>query len=163
MAVTAPLYHAAGRGGAGAEEGAAAAAPGRDGLAAAGGAERGCGVAVGAGLWGSAVASKAAKSLRCTLGLVAGGEGGGALLVGVVHGCVEPAGGAAAPGGGVGMAVVWCLVARVLRVGVREGRREAAGAVAGASGSMERVMRLKVGVRASSSTRPLRGLVSVGE
>lgn len=161
--MAAALYHAAGRGGAGAEEGAAG---GEDGLLAAGGAEWGCGVAVVVGLRRSAVASKAARSLRCTLGVEGGGEGGGELLVGGVCGC-GAAGGAVASDGGAGVAVVLRLVAgRVLLAGVRAGRRRvAAGAVAGAATSMERVMRLKVGVSAAApaaNTRPLRGL-SVGE
>jgi len=115
-----PAYHAAGRGGAGAVEGTLT---GRVGRVATRGAERGCGVTVGMGLLGS-VASKVLRSLRWTLGVV-GGEGGGALLVGGVCGRGElVAGGAAAPGGGVGRGVVRSLVARVrVLAGVRGGRR----------------------------------------
>lgn len=124
---------------------------------------------MGVGVWASVVAaSKAVRSLRCTMGVAGCGGGCGVLLAGGVRGCGEPVGGGAAvPGGGVGVGVVLrSLVAwAALLAWARGARREAAGAVAAAPGCLERVMmRLKVGVSApSSSTRPLRGVKSVGE
>ncbi len=172
MAAAVAVYHAvAGRGGAGAEGGTAG---GRDGLVAAGGAERGWGEATRAGVWGSAAAAKASVSLRGTVG-VEGGEAGGVSLVGGGFGCREAAvaGATAAPGQpGVGMGVEERrLGARVLgAAGVRGGRRDeraaAAGAVAGALGIVERVTRMRVGVSVFPTTRPLQGVsspLSLGE